>query len=244
LFEDARVVVATPQVVENDLVGSRVSMADVTHVTFDECHRATGDYAYTYIAERYHEQAERPLATGMSASPGDDEESILQICENLGLREVAVMSEGDADVAEFTHETSVDWTRVELPETVIEIRDALQEVITDRLTQLKELGVTGKTQPDMSERDIHEILDSTRGEIAFVTQPEKKFPVRIERIEPAAFPKEGENIFMVRCSLGEEARPWWRPGMSGLCKIEAGRRSLFWIFTHRTVDFLRMFFWW
>ena len=157
LFEDARVVIATPQVVENDLVGNRITMAEVTHVTFDECHRATGDYAYTYIAERYHEQAERPLATGMSASPGDDEESILNVCENLGIREVAVMTDEDADVVEYTHRTDVDWKRVELPETVIEIRDSLQEVIKDRLTQLKELGVTGKTQPDMSERDIHEI---------------------------------------------------------------------------------------
>ncbi|MEF8825911.1 MAG: DEAD/DEAH box helicase [Halapricum sp.] len=157
LFEDARVVIATPQVVENDLVGNRISLADVTHVTFDECHRATGDYAYTYIAERYHEQAEKPLATGMSASPGDDEESILTVCENLGIREVTVMTDEDADVAEYTHGTDVDWKRVELPETVIEIRDALQEVIKDRLTQLKELGVTSKTQPDMSERDIHEI---------------------------------------------------------------------------------------
>ncbi|MEF8826294.1 MAG: DEAD/DEAH box helicase [Halapricum sp.] len=157
LFEDARVVIATPQVVENDLVGNRISLADVTHVTFDECHRATGDYAYTYIAERYHEQAEKPLATGMSASPGDDEESILTVCENLGIREVTVMTDEDADVAEYTHGTDVDWKRVELPERVIEIRDALQEVIKDRLTQLKELGVTGKTQPDMSERDIHEI---------------------------------------------------------------------------------------
>ena len=162
LFEDARVVIATPQVVENDLVGSRISMADVTHVTFDECHRATGDYAYTYIAERYYEQAEKPLATGMSASPGDDEESILEVCENLGLREVAVMTDEDADVAEYTHRTDVDWKRVELPEAVIEIRDALHEVITDRLTQLKELGVTNKTQPDMSEREIHKIQGKLR----------------------------------------------------------------------------------
>jgi len=162
LFDSSTVVIATPQVVENDLVGSRISMADVTHVTFDECHRATGDYAYTYIAERYHEQAEQPLATGMSASPGDDEESILEVCENLGLREVAVMSEGDADVDEYTHRTDVDWKRVELPETVIEIRDAIHEVITDRLSQLKELGVTNKTQPDMSEREIHRIQGKLR----------------------------------------------------------------------------------
>ncbi|MFW6017846.1 MAG: DEAD/DEAH box helicase [Halapricum sp.] len=157
LFEDARVVVATPQVVENDLVGNRISLSDVTHVTFDECHRATGDYAYTYIAERYHEQARDPLATGMSASPGDDEESILDVCENLGLREVEVMTEEDSDVAEYTHRTDVEWKRIDLPETVIEIRDALHEVIQERLTELKELGVTGKTQPDMSEREIQKI---------------------------------------------------------------------------------------
>ncbi|MFT4923886.1 MAG: ERCC4-related helicase/ERCC4-type nuclease [Haloarculaceae archaeon] len=157
LWAEASVIVATPQVVENDLVGNRISLADVGHCTFDECHRATGDYAYNYIAERYHEDAKRPLVTGMSASPGDDEEAILQVCENLGLQSVEVMTEGDADVAEHTHETTVEWKRVELPETVAEIRDGLHEVIRERLTRLKKLGVTSTTQPDVSEREIQKI---------------------------------------------------------------------------------------
>ncbi|WP_424001666.1 DEAD/DEAH box helicase [Haloarcula salina] len=154
LWEDARIVIATPQVVENDLVGNRISMADVTHCTFDECHRATGDYAYNYIADRYHADAEDPLVTGMSASPGDDEEAILEVCENLGLSEVAVMTEDDADVAEYTHDTSVEWNRIELPEVVVEIRDAINEVIEERLGKLKELGVTNKSSADVSEREI------------------------------------------------------------------------------------------
>ncbi|MFC6756691.1 MULTISPECIES: DEAD/DEAH box helicase [Haloarcula] len=154
LFEDATVVIATPQVVENDLVGNRIDLAHVTHCTFDECHRATGDYAYNYIADRYHADAADPLVTAMSASPGDDEEAILQVCENLGLSEVAVMTEDDADVAEYTHDTDVDWKRIDLPEVVIEIRDAINEVVADRLAQLKELGVTNKSSPDLSERDI------------------------------------------------------------------------------------------
>ncbi|WP_324755843.1 DEAD/DEAH box helicase [Haloarcula montana] len=154
LWENARVVIATPQVVENDLVGNRISLADVTHCTFDECHRATGNYAYNYIAERYHADATDPLVTGMSASPGDDEEAILEVCENLGLSEVAVMTEDDADVADYTHDTSVEWKRIELPEVVVEIRDAINEVVADRLEQLKELGVTNKSSPDLSEREI------------------------------------------------------------------------------------------
>jgi ERCC4-related helicase/ERCC4-type nuclease len=157
LWESAKVVCATPQVVENDLVGNRVSLADVTHITFDECHRATGGYAYNYIAERYHEDAENPLVTGMSASPGGDKEEILTVCDNLGLREVAVMTEDDADVAEHTHETSVEWERVELPETVIEIRDGLNEVISERLEKLKRLGVTNSTDPSMSQTQLNAI---------------------------------------------------------------------------------------
>ncbi|WP_324665059.1 DEAD/DEAH box helicase [Haloarcula sediminis] len=154
LFEDATVIIATPQVVENDLVGNRIDLGRVTHCTFDECHRATGDYAYNYIADRYHADAADPLVTAMSASPGDDEEAILQVCENLGLSEVAVMTEDDADVAEYTHDTDVDWKRIDLPEVVIEIRDAINEVVADRLDQLRELGVTNKSSPDLSERDI------------------------------------------------------------------------------------------
>ncbi|WP_336136075.1 DEAD/DEAH box helicase [Natronomonas amylolytica] len=157
LWDDARVICATPQVVENDLVGNRVSLSAVTHITFDECHRATGDYAYNYIADRYHQDADRPLVTGMSASPGGDKEEILTVCDNLGLREVAVMTEDDADVEEHTHETSVEWERVELPETVIEIRDALNEVISERLEKLKGLGVTNSTDPNMSQRDLNKI---------------------------------------------------------------------------------------
>jgi Fanconi anemia group M protein len=157
LWDDARVVIATPQVVENDLVGNRISLSNVTHCTFDECHRATGDYSYNYIAERYHEDADDPLVTAMSASPGGDEEEILTVCENLGLREVAVMTEDDADVAEHTHDTELEWKRIELPETVLEIRDAINEVVSDRLSQLKELGVTSTTQPDVSEREIQKI---------------------------------------------------------------------------------------
>jgi len=161
LWESARVVVATPQVVENDLVGGRVSLRDVVHCTFDECHRATGDYAYTYIAERYLADAADPLVTGMSASPGGNEEDILQVCENLGISEVEVKTEEDDDVARYTHDTDVEWEQIELPDEIIEIRDKLNEVITERLEALKDLGVARTTQPDVSQKDLNRM----RGEL-------------------------------------------------------------------------------
>jgi len=99
-------------------------------------------------------------------------------------------------------------------------------------------------EAEVNERDIHEILGKSAGEIAFVSQPKKKFPVSIVTIQQAAVPKEEANVFLVRCALDQGAQPWFRPGMSGLCKFSVGKRTLFWILTHRTVDFLRMKLWW
>jgi biotin carboxyl carrier protein len=98
-------------------------------------------------------------------------------------------------------------------------------------------------EADISEKDVKEILGRSKGEIAFVTQPKLKYPVTVEVVEPAAVTKKDGNVFLVRLKPDGGAPAWWRPGMTGLCKIPAEKRSLFWILTHRTVDFLRMKLW-
>lgn len=97
---------------------------------------------------------------------------------------------------------------------------------------------------DVDERDVHEIADDFTGEIAFVSQPNLKFPINVERINPVAQAKDKGNIFLLRGTFPAKISDWWRPGMSGIAKINIGKRNLLWIFTHRTIDFLRLFFWW
>ncbi len=97
---------------------------------------------------------------------------------------------------------------------------------------------------EVSEKDIHEISIGLSGEIAFVSRPELKFPIKVERIDPVAVTKEKGNVFIVRGVFTDRISQWWRPGMSGISKINVGKRNIFWIITHRTVDFLRIFLWW
>ena len=99
-------------------------------------------------------------------------------------------------------------------------------------------------EAEVNERDIHEILTKSTGQIAFVSQPKLKFPIKILRVEPAAVQKDAQNVFLVRCAVNESVQPWWRPGMSGVAKVDVEKRTLLWIITHRTVDFLRLFLWW
>lgn len=96
----------------------------------------------------------------------------------------------------------------------------------------------------VDERDIHEVKAGAVGEIAFVSRPDLKFPIKVERIDPVSVTDAGVNVYLIRASFPEALSSWWRPGMSGIAKIDVGKRNVLWIFTHRTIDFLRIFFWW
>jgi RND family efflux transporter MFP subunit len=94
------------------------------------------------------------------------------------------------------------------------------------------------------ERDVDLIAESVRAEIAFTARPEDTFGVAIVRIEPAAQVEREGNVFVVRGDLVSERADWLRPGMSGVAKVESGRRTFAWIATHRLIDFLRLKLWW
>ena len=97
---------------------------------------------------------------------------------------------------------------------------------------------------EVNERDVEDVREGGRGEIAFASLPKLTFPVHIRSVEPAAQAKDNANIYIARCDFEGPPQPWMRPGMSGVAKLEVGRRSLSWVVTHRTMDFLRMYFWW
>jgi GAF domain-containing protein len=93
------------------------------------------------------------------------------------------------------------------------------------------------------ERDIDLIAGSQTAEIAFTARPEDTFAVSIDRVEPSAVSERDGSVFVLRGSMAEGA-DWLRPGMTGIAKVEAGRRSLLWMATHRLIDFLRLKLWW
>lgn len=143
----------------------------------------------------------------------------------------------------------LEQSKIKAPFNGIVVEGDLRERISAPVEQGDALFKVARTdnlyvEAEISERDAHEILGRTDGEIAFVSQPKLKFPVKILTIEPAAFPKKEGNVFLVRCELVGGAEKWWRPGMSGLCKLTVDKRTLLWIFTHRTVDFVRLKLWW
>ena len=81
------------------------------------------------------------------------------------------------------------------------------------------------------------------GAISFASRPYERYQVELGQFEPVAMIEESGTYFRVRVHLLDQPEDWWRPGMSGLCKINAGKRSVAWVFTHRTIEYLRLIFW-
>lgn len=109
-----------------------------------------------------------------------------------------------------------------------------------KMVQLRDLS--GQLQVD--ERDIGYLAQDLSGEVVFASRPDERFKVLVDRFEPVAEVRPEGNVFLLRVRLTDAAQEWWRPGMSGVCKLTAGRRSLLWVLAHRTVETLRLWLWW
>lgn len=90
----------------------------------------------------------------------------------------------------------------------------------------------------VDERDIHRVREGMATEVTLIADPDTAWSLRVTRVIPAAAVRDGVNSFPV---LAEAAPPeWWRPGMSGVARSQAGHRSLAWIVTHGVVDYRRL----
>lgn len=146
-------------------------------------------------------------------------------------------------------EYRLDQAEVEAPMNGILVEGDLQERVGARFETGEELfrvaqidTLYGEVQ--VEESDIEELEAGMQGRLAFKSRPGTPYPLTVERIEPVARTEESGNVFAVRVSLPESPENWWRPGMSGVAKIDAGKRSILWILTHETIDYLRLNFWW
>ncbi|WP_422573013.1 DEAD/DEAH box helicase [Methanothrix sp.] len=154
-WEAARITVSTPQVIENDLLSRRIDLEDVSLIIFDEAHRAVGNYAYVYIAERYAREGTNPLVLGITASPGSEKEKIAEICTNLSIENIQTRSEKDSDVAPFVHSREIEWVKLTVPKELLDIRSAIEDVLLERIDDLNRLGISpARIDPRATKKEL------------------------------------------------------------------------------------------
>ncbi|VVC00433.1 3'-flap repair endonuclease Xpf [uncultured archaeon] len=164
IFETAKLISATPQSIQNDLVSGEISLKDFGLVVFDEAHRAIGDYSYVFIAEQYMKQAPNPLILALTASPGGEEEKIQSVCRNLFIKNVEIKTHEDEDVKDYVNKINVEWVKVDLPPKFLEVKVLLERFQKEQIDAVKKMGL-GIGKRYFSRKDMLILQAKVRSEL-------------------------------------------------------------------------------
>jgi hypothetical protein len=97
----------------------------------------------------------------------------------------------------------------------------------------------------VNERDIHHISIGDTGEFSLISQPLSPLPFIIERIVPIAYDGGQKGAqFQIKARLLDSSQSWWRPGMTGVGKIDKGHAAPYWVLGRKSYHQLRLMFWW
>ena len=95
---------------------------------------------------------------------------------------------------------------------------------------------------EVDERDFSDVVLGQTGYLALAAAPNERLEIIVNKITPVSTAEDGSNFFKVEASLADPPEHL-RPGMQGVGKVEVGERKLIWIWTHRIVDWLRLWLW-
>ncbi|MDE1856988.1 MAG: DEAD/DEAH box helicase [Candidatus Micrarchaeota archaeon] len=140
LVSGARVIAATPQTLANDIKSGRLSINDFGVIIFDECHRAVGRYAYTFLADTANEENVQMI--GLTASPGSNRKRIEALATALGIENIEIRTSTDPDVVPYVMGKYVHVVRVDTGPVIREVMAAIKPVIELHLTKLYGLGLS------------------------------------------------------------------------------------------------------
>ena len=96
----------------------------------------------------------------------------------------------------------------------------------------------------MPERDVRHLKPDATGELRLLSEPNRNIAFQVQSIVPVAQVKGQQgNHFWVRVKLTSPVEDWWRPGMNGMAQVDAGRKNIAWLLTHRLIDLIRLKLW-
>ncbi len=137
LYQTARVIVSTPQVINNDSSLFFDLKNEVKAVIFDEAHRAIGNYSYVEVADYFGDS--RIIAT--TASPGGDRAKIDQIIKNLKIAELEIRDENSPDVISYIKGIDIEQVKIQTPPGPTEIIEELREMLGEMIKKLESFSL-------------------------------------------------------------------------------------------------------
>ncbi len=137
LWSKSDIIFSTPQCISNDIRNNLYDLGEVSLLVEDECHRCLKNYSYTYISEKYKQQAKNQRILGLTASPGTDKTTIQQIAKNLGIEAIELRTRESDDVKEYLQELEFEVIAIDFPNEIREIVDIIRAMYQKKVEELK-----------------------------------------------------------------------------------------------------------
>ena len=140
-YKNSRLVIATPQVIRNDMQSGLILSSNIGLIVFDEAHHAVGNNAMPEVGDYYREHSVNHLVLAATASPGSSEGQITEVCERLGVEQIFSMSKEDPLLAPYVGGLKINDVKINVPDKIYEISRPLKEWMAESIESLKKMGL-------------------------------------------------------------------------------------------------------
>ena len=142
LYEEAIIIMATPQTIQEDIENNRIEIGDFSLLVIDEAHRSRENFANTKVAKEYVKRAKYQRILALTASPGSTKAKIDEICNNLSIEAVEIRTEQDTDILEFVQNKEIEYINVELSKEIKTIHNLIKEIYKSRIEGIKNFNIS------------------------------------------------------------------------------------------------------
>lgn len=133
----------TPQILQIDIADKDIDLPvqDIRLIIIDEAHKARGNYAYVKVIKAIQEQHRFFRVVALSATPGKQNDDVVEVIQNLMISSMEVRSEDSLDVAPYVHKRHIESVTVPYTSSFQKIRSQLLEIIEPYTKNLVELNI-------------------------------------------------------------------------------------------------------
>ncbi|MGB1499897.1 MAG: helicase-related protein, partial [Poseidonia sp.] len=140
LWENATVVMATPQVIRNDAMNGVIDLASVELLILDEAHHATGNHAYAQVGNMYQRANPEGRVLAATASPGSTLRNINEVRTNLNAHNLDLCKRTEPLLSAYDVDMKIHTHLLDLPETLLSLIAPLRSHFNDEVAHLQRQG--------------------------------------------------------------------------------------------------------
>lgn len=146
IWEQATVVMATPQVIRNDAMSGVIDLATVDLLILDEAHHATGNHAYAQVGNLYQRTNPSGRVLAATASPGSTLRNINAVRTNLNAHNLDLCKRTDPLLSAYDVDMKIHTHPLDLPESLITLIAPLRTHFNEEVAHLQRQGFIPKKE--------------------------------------------------------------------------------------------------